>query len=99
MNIAQFERTEAGTLVSPWIDMKAAAAYLGFCEKSIRRACATGGLRHVRIGRNIRTQRPWLDAFVISQDARFRRVHDGQVTKGEDCGSRPRRGNDGHDNI
>ena len=53
---------------SPWLDVKAAAAYVGFCEKTIRRACATGGLRHVRRGRRIRIQREWLDAWLNPQN-------------------------------
>jgi excisionase family DNA binding protein len=53
---------------SPWLDVKAAGAYVGFCEKTIRRACATGGLRHVRRGRRIRTQRAWLDEWMLAHD-------------------------------
>ena len=52
---------------SPWLDVKAAGAYVGFCEKTIRRACATGGLRCVRMGRSIRLQRAWLDAWLMAQ--------------------------------
>jgi len=53
---------------SPWLDVKAAGAYVGFCEKTIRRGCATGGLRHVRRGRRIRTQRAWLDEWMLAHD-------------------------------
>jgi hypothetical protein len=53
---------------SPWLDVKAAGAYVGFCEKTVRRACATGGLRHVRRGRRIRTQRVWLDEWMLAHD-------------------------------
>ncbi|MCX8214059.1 MAG: helix-turn-helix domain-containing protein [SAR202 cluster bacterium] len=53
---------------SPWLDVKAAGAYVGFCEKTIRRACATGGLRHVRRGRRIRTQRAWLDEWMLAHN-------------------------------
>ncbi len=66
MDVEQFEHHISGNLVSPWLDVKAAAVYVGFCEKTIRRACATGGLRHVRKGRSIRIQRAWLDAWLMS---------------------------------
>ncbi len=56
-----------GSAASPWLDVKAAGAYVGFCEKTIRRACATGGLRCVRMGRSIRIQRAWLDAWLLAQ--------------------------------
>ena len=56
-----------GASPSPWLDVKAAGAYVGFCEKTIRRACATGGLRCVRMGRSIRIQRAWLDAWLLAQ--------------------------------
>lgn len=51
---------------SPWLDVKQSAVYLGFCEKTIRRACQLGTLRCVRIGRSIRIQRAWLDAWAMS---------------------------------
>ena len=63
----QFEHRESERLPAPWLDVKAAAVYVGFCEKTIRRACAIGGLRHVRMGRSIRIQRAWLDAWLMSQ--------------------------------
>ena len=58
---------QLGAPPSPWLDVKAAGAYVGFCEKTIRRACATGGLRCVRMGRSIRIQRAWLDAWLMAQ--------------------------------
>ncbi len=51
---------------SPWLDVKQAAAYLGFCEKTIRRACQLGKLRCVRIGRSIRIRREWLDEWAMT---------------------------------
>ena len=53
---------------TPWLDVKAAGAYVGFCEKTIRRACATGGLEHVRMGRSIRIQREWLDDWLMAEN-------------------------------
>ena len=64
MDVEQSAQHEAG---SPWLDVKAAAVYVGFCEKTIRRGCATGGLRHVRMGRSIRIRREWLDAWLMAQ--------------------------------
>jgi excisionase family DNA binding protein len=62
-------RPEAsGDKPSPWLDVKAAGAYVGFSEKTIRRACATRGLRHVRVGRSIRIRREWLDAWLTASD-------------------------------
>ena len=56
-------------VASPWLTVKEAADYVGFCEKTIRRACATGGLEHVRMGNRIRIQRTWLDAWLMAQAA------------------------------
>ena len=53
---------------SPWLTVKEAAAYVGFCEKTIRRACALSGLRHVRMGRSIRIQRAWLDEWLLARE-------------------------------
>ncbi len=58
---------QLGAPPSPWLDVKAAGAYVGFCEKTIRRACATGGLRCVRMGRSIRIQLEWLDEWLMAQ--------------------------------
>ena len=68
MEVAQSEQHEAAAPPSPWLDVKAAGVYVGFCEKTIRRACATGGLRCVRMGRSIRIQRAWLDAWLMAQN-------------------------------
>jgi len=53
---------------SPWLNVKEAASYVGFCEKTIRRACATGGLEHVRIRSRIRIQRAWLDDWLMTEN-------------------------------
>ena len=68
MDIEQSEQYKAGAPPSPWLDVKAAGAHVGFCEKTIRRACAIGGLRCVRRGRSIRIQRAWLDAWLMAQN-------------------------------
>ena len=68
MEVEQSEQREAGAAQSPWLDVKGAGAYVGFCDKTIRRACAIGGLRCVRMGRRIRIQRAWLDAWLTAQN-------------------------------
>ena len=57
-------QVETGT---PWLNVKEAASYVGFCERTIRRACATGGLEYVRMGRSIRIQRAWLDDWLMAE--------------------------------
>ena len=54
---------------SPWLDVKQAAAYLGFCERTIRRACQLGRLRCVRIGRSMRIRREWLDEWAMMHNS------------------------------
>ena len=51
---------------TPWLDVRAAAAYLRFCEKTIRRACQLGQLDHVRVGNRIRIRRDWLDRWMLT---------------------------------
>ena len=51
---------------SPWLTVKEAAAYVGFCDKTIRRACQLGRLKCARVGRRIRIRREWLDDWVIA---------------------------------
>ncbi len=62
------DRVLTGNLGSPWLDVKQAAAYLGVCEKTIRRACVLKGLKHTRIGRVIRIHRAELDRWMMSNN-------------------------------
>jgi excisionase family DNA binding protein len=49
---------------SPWITIKEAAAYLGVGVDTIYDACASRGLKHVKIGHStIRLKREWVDAW------------------------------------
>ena len=54
---------------APWLSPKEAAAYLGIGIDSIYDACASRGLRHVKLGHStIRIQRDWLDAWMATQE-------------------------------
>ena len=61
-----YVNAEQGAPPSPWLTVKEAAAYVGFCDKTIRRACQVGTLRCARVGRRIRIRREWLDDWVIA---------------------------------
>ena len=67
MAVTQQHRSSEGT---KWFDVKQAAAHVRFCEKTIWRACATGGLQHVRVGRRIRIRPAWLDTWMLDQSIR-----------------------------
>lgn len=48
----------------PWITIKEAADYLGVGVDTIYDACASRGLKHVKIGYStIRLRREWVDAW------------------------------------
>ncbi len=50
---------------SAWITPRQAAAYLGVGVDTIYDACATGALKHVKLGhRTIRLRREWIDRWV-----------------------------------
>lgn len=52
---------------SPWITVKDAAQYLGVGVDTIYDACASRGLRHVKLGHStIRLQQAWVDAWAES---------------------------------
>ena len=57
---------QVGGQDSPWLTVNEAAAYVGFCDKTIRRACQLGKLKCARVGRRIRIRREWLDAWVMT---------------------------------
>lgn len=66
MTVGMSETVQSPGPGSPWLTVQEAAAYLGFCDKTIRRACQVGKLRCARVGRHIRIRREWLDAWVIA---------------------------------
>lgn len=48
----------------PWITVKEAAAYLGVGVDKIYEACASGRLKHVKLGHStIRLRLEWVDAW------------------------------------
>lgn len=52
---------------SPWITVKEAADHLGVGVDAIYQACASRGLKHVKLGHStIRLQRAWVDAWAES---------------------------------
>ena len=58
-------------LNTPWLTVAEAAKYLSVNADFIYDACATGGLRHARLGgrRSIRTRQKWLDDWMHSNAA------------------------------
>ena len=53
---------------APWLSPKEAAAYVGLGVDSIYDACASRGLRHVKLGHStMRIRREWLDTWMTSQ--------------------------------
>lgn len=53
---------------APWLSPKEAGAYVGLGVDSIYDACASRGLRHVKLGHStIRIRREWLDAWMAQQ--------------------------------
>ena len=49
---------------SIWMTPRQAAAYLGVGVDTIYDACASGGLKHVKLGyRTIRVRREWIDRW------------------------------------
>lgn len=57
-------RRRAGPLASPWVNIRDAAAYLGVGVDTIYAACASRGLKHVKIGHStIRLRLEWVDAW------------------------------------
>ena len=49
---------------SPWITVKEAADYLGVGVDTIYAACASRGLKHVKLGHStIRLRREWVDTW------------------------------------
>jgi hypothetical protein len=53
---------------SPWRKVPQLAARLGCCNKQVYLLCATGKLRHARIGRGIRGRDEWCDEFLLSTE-------------------------------
>jgi excisionase family DNA binding protein len=51
---------------SPWMTVDQAASYAQVSDKTIYAACASGSLRHARVGgrRSIRLRADWIDAFL-----------------------------------
>jgi excisionase family DNA binding protein len=47
-----------------WLDVAAAARYCSCSVPTIRRAIRAGTLRHVRVGRVLRTKREWCDLWL-----------------------------------
>ena len=68
MDMMEADRVLSGNVGSPWLDVKQAAAYLGVCEKTIRRSCVLKGLKHTRIGRVIRIHRAELDRWMMTNN-------------------------------
>lgn len=61
-------RGPRATMGRPWITVKEAAQYLGVGVDTIYDACATRGLKHVKIGHStIRLKVEWIDAWVEAQ--------------------------------
>ena len=56
--------SDTGAHSTPWLTVKEAAKYVGFCDKTIRRACQVGKLKCSRVGRRIRIRREWLDTWL-----------------------------------
>jgi excisionase family DNA binding protein len=56
---------------SPWLNAKAAGAYLGRSKRFILAEITAGRLRAARIGgkREVLTRREWLDQFIEDQAA------------------------------
>lgn len=52
---------------SAWLNVPESAARIGVAVESIYDACATGGLKHVRLfgRRNIRIRPEWLDEWML----------------------------------
>lgn len=52
---------------SPWLTTEQAAQYLSYSVQTIRAACTSGVLKHVRMsGRTIRTTAAWLDEWLLA---------------------------------
>jgi len=53
---------------SGWMNVRQAAFHTSCCAATIRKACRTGELRHIRIGHRggpIRTRPEWVDAWMM----------------------------------
>jgi excisionase family DNA binding protein len=52
---------------SPWLNVPQAAKYLGIGVDAVYAACATGGLRHSKLGHStLRLRREWIDEWAES---------------------------------
>jgi excisionase family DNA binding protein len=85
-----------------WLDARAAGAYLGLHERSIRKSAEAGALQGVRLGGRStwRFRREWLDAFVEggAPDQQRPRQAAPSPTRPDSAGARPvcDAGCDGH---
>ena len=56
---------------APWLSPKEAAAYLGVGIDTIYDACASRGLRSVKIGHStLKIKRAWVDDWMAAQEQR-----------------------------
>lgn len=52
------------SIPEPWLSLKAASQYAGFCERTIRRYAHSGLLRHGSLGRSLRFKASDIDAML-----------------------------------
>lgn len=63
----------AGKISPEWLTPREVAEHLHTGVDLIYNACATGGLKHVKLGyRTIRVRRAWVDAWAESKARQFR---------------------------
>ena len=56
--------TQVALAEKPWMDVKDVAEYLDLSPKKVYQLCATGGLKHSKVGSQIRVKQQWVDEWM-----------------------------------
>lgn len=54
-----------------WLSMIDATEHTAFSSRTIQRAMAKGEIRFIKVGRNIRFKKIWLDAWIMGFGSRL----------------------------
>lgn len=59
--------TAAATATGKMLNVQQVAKHLGLSVKTVRELCTTGGLRHIKVGRQYRIAESWLHTWAESR--------------------------------